>query len=181
MPSVPCQDCSRRRLKVLWDGVEEGGIHRSHGRPGRISDGGGSQERKIGAPSMPKACFDEGEHGFHPHIIIFTLINLFLSRPLTAQFGERGAPPPSVFPLLTTRFYGLSVPRPFLSSFDHSILRPQCAPTFAVACCAGQGCCFTSIHGSGMSWVNAGGAVFMKTLADGEQVESLLPHLEPQK
>jgi hypothetical protein len=66
---------------------------------------------------MPKACFDEGEHGFHPHIIIFTLINLFLSRPLTAQFGERGAPPPSVFPLLTTRFYGLSVPRPFLSSF----------------------------------------------------------------
>jgi len=61
---------------------------------------------------MPKACFDEGEHGFHPHIIIFTLINLFLSRLLTAQFGERGAPPPSVFPLLTTRFYGLSVPRP---------------------------------------------------------------------
>ena len=91
----------------------------------------GRQKRKIGAPSMPKACFDEGEHGFHPHIIIFTLINLFLSRPLTAQFSDRGAPPPSVFPLLATRFYGLSVPRPFLSSFGLSILRPQCAPTFS--------------------------------------------------
>ena len=42
--------------------------------------------------------------------------------------------------------------------------------TFANACCGGQGCCLTTVKGTGMAFLNVGGTVIQKRLAVGESI-----------
>jgi len=46
----------------------------------------------------------------------------------------------------------------------------QTAPSFATACCAGQGCCLTSITGTGTTFLSIGGTVVEKTLGESEEL-----------
>jgi len=46
----------------------------------------------------------------------------------------------------------------------------QMAGGLGAGCCAGQGFFMNTLHGTGMAFLNAGGTVMTKTLAEGEQV-----------
>lgn len=44
------------------------------------------------------------------------------------------------------------------------------APSLCAACCGGQGCCLTTIKGSGVAFLNVGGTVVQKRLLGGESI-----------
>jgi len=80
--------------------------------------------------------------------------------------------PAKVVPIDMSKYSGLVIKK---QSFTASIGRNveiglEWAPSWGVGCCADQGCCMTTLNGQGTAFLNAGGAVFMKTLAAGEQV-----------
>jgi len=112
-----------------------------------------------------KRCCCAGESFIRTHYINETGGDQSIS--VTPSF------PAKIVPVDVSKYSGMVLKKGAFTAAlgDQVEFQMECAPTFAVGCCAGQGCCFTSIHGSGMSWVNAGGAVFMKTLADGEQIQ----------
>uniref|UniRef100_A0A6T8H4C9 Uncharacterized protein n=1 Tax=Hemiselmis andersenii TaxID=464988 RepID=A0A6T8H4C9_HEMAN len=80
--------------------------------------------------------------------------------------------PAKVVPIDMSKYSGLIIKK---QSFTASIGREveigiQCVPSWGVGCCAEQGCCMSTLNGTGTAFLNAGGAVFMKNLAAGEQV-----------
>ena len=58
----------------------------------------------------------------------------------------------------------------WLASMHATEFGLEAAPNAAAACCGGQGCCRTTIKGSGTSFLNVGGTVIQKKLQVGESI-----------
>ena len=71
---------------------------------------------------------------------------------------------------LTDRVSGDIKKMSWLASMNATEFGLEAAPNAAAACCGGQGCCLTTIKGSGTSFLNVGGTVIQKKLQVGESI-----------